>query len=171
MIDIKFINFASLIMYERVNKVSLQSGNIGATFWPSVTPAEPKSYTRTKTFRKNIKFSAKHYLKHSFAPDVFVRGLIINIIKWAPFRDNKESWGVKMWRKESDPLWRICWGVCRSKPVRQESGPFKAWAWISYAPPDKAGMTDKASIKMTLYILVYFSQIEFPWIWFTFDFC
>ena len=26
----------------------------------------------------------------------------------------------------------------------------------------RAGMTDKANIKMTLYILVYFSQIEFP---------
>ena len=26
----------------------------------------------------------------------------------------------------------------------------------------RAGMTDKANIKMTLYILLYFSQIEFP---------
>ena len=51
-------------------------------------------------------------------------------------------------------------GVCRSES-RVESS-LKPGLEFLIRLLTRAGMTDKANIKMTLYILVYFSQIEFP---------
>ena len=52
-------------------------------------------------------------------------------------------------------------GVCRSE---SRVGPryLKPGLEFLIRLLTRAGMTDKANIKMTLYILVYFSQIEFP---------